>query len=91
MKNARIAGLPKAIAAILISAVLILAIGVVSNGWSSVPEKENSSDIGNNTENADDLNGDTENEDGTADNFTNSPEDDIIPEFTYYLTNQSSL
>ena len=85
MKNNRTAGLTKAFAAILISAVLILTVGMVANGWVSVPEKENSSEVGNNTENADDLNGDTENKDGTADNISNTPVI-TIPEFTYYLT-----
>ena len=86
MKNTRSAGLSKAFAAILISAVFILTVGMVASGWGAAPEKENSSDIGNNTENADDLNGDTENEDGTADNISNSTNEETIPEFTYYLT-----
>ena len=79
MKNNKNGSVHKAIAAILISATLILAVGIVVNGWALEPEEENSSDIGANTDNADKLYGDTDKNDGTADNFTENEETEEVP------------
>ncbi len=76
----------KLLAAVVIGAIFILAIGIAVSGWQKDSNGENSGEDGNTTGNADNQNGDTDSiEGGTADNI--QPQDKPKePEFINYLT-----